>query len=139
MKFSRNASAHWKGNVKEGVGNLTTESGVLDKSKYAYNTRFKDDPGTNPEELIGAAHAGCYTMQLSDFLTQEGYTVNSLDTKAKVTFEDKAITTIDIDVTGDVSGTDEEGFKKLAEKAKENCPVSKLLNADITLKTHFKS
>ena len=139
MKFSRNASAHWEGTIKEGVGNLSTDSGALNKAKYAFKTRFKDDPGTNPEELIGAAHAGCYTMQLSDFLTEEGYTINSLDTKAKVTFEDKEITTIDLDVTGDVTGTDEEGFTKLAKKAKENCPVSKLLNADINIKVHFKS
>ena len=139
MKFSRNASAHWEGTIKEGVGNLTTGSGALNKAKYAFKTRFKDDAGSNPEELIGAAHAGCYTMQLSDFLTQEGYTINSLDTKATVTFEDAAITTIDLDVTGDVDGTDEKEFTKLAEKAKKNCPVSKLLNSDINLKVHFKS
>lgn len=139
MKFSRDASAHWEGTIKEGVGHLTTGSGALNKAKYAFKTRFKDDPGSNPEELIGAAHAGCYTMQLSDFLTQEGYTINSLDTKAKVTFEDAEITTIDLDVTGDVTGTDEKGFTQLAEKAKKNCPVSKLLNADINLKVHFKS
>ncbi len=139
MKFSRNASAHWEGTIKEGVGNLTTASGALNKAKYAFKTRFKDDPGTNPEELIGAAHAGCYTMQLSDFLTEGGYTINSLDTKAKVTFEDAAITTIDLDLTGDVSGIDEKKFTELAEKAKKNCPVSKLLNADINLEVHFKS
>ncbi|HEA28842.1 MAG TPA: OsmC family peroxiredoxin [Leeuwenhoekiella sp.] len=138
MRF-RNASAHWKGTLKEGTGSLTTESGALNEARYEYKTRFKDDAGTNPEELIGAAHAGCYTMQLSGLMTEDDIKADSLDTKAHVTFEDGEITKIELDVTGKVSGIDEKKFKEYAEKAKEVCPVSKLLNADISLKVTFKS
>lgn len=139
MKFTRNASAHWEGTLKEGTGSLTTESKALNEAKYAYKTRFKDDVGTNPEELIGAAHAGCYTMQLSGLMTEDDITADSLETKANVTFEDGEITKIELDVTGKVSGIDEKKFKEYAEKAKEVCPVSKLLKADISLKVTFKS
>tara|TARA_R110002020_G_scaffold396308_4_gene606521 strand:+ start:952 stop:1368 length:417 start_codon:yes stop_codon:yes gene_type:complete len=133
MKFTRNAAANWKGTGKEGKGTITTESKVLDKSKYAYKTRFEDAVGTNPEELIGAAHAGCYTMQLSFLLTEEGFNPENLDTAADVTFEDGEITKIHLDLTGEVDGITEEKFKEIANKAKEICPVSKLLKAEITL------
>lgn len=133
MKFSRNASANWTGKIKEGQGTISTESTVLDKAKYAFGTRFEDGKGTNPEELIGAAHAGCYTMQLSAFLGEEGYTPDNLHTDAKVTFEDGEITKIHLTLKGKVSGIEETEFVKIATKAKENCPVSKLLKADITL------
>lgn len=139
MKFDRSAKAHWEGGGKDGKGNLSTESGVLQKSPYAYKTRFEDAVGTNPEELIGAAHAGCFTMQLSFFIEEEGHKAESLDTTAKVYFEDGAIPKIELELTGKVSGMDEEKFKEIANKAKENCPVSKLLNADITLKTTFNT
>lgn len=139
MKFNRTAKAHWKGGGKDGKGSLTTESGVLKESPYAFKTRFEDAVGTNPEELIGAAHAGCFTMQLSFFLVEEGFTAESLDTKARVHFEDGSIPKIELELKGKVSGMDESKFKELANKAKENCPVSKLLNADITLKTTFES
>lgn len=139
MKFTRKASAHWKGTVKEGTGSLTTESGALNEARYEYKTRFGDDAGTNPEELIGAAHAGCYTMQLSGLMTEDDIKADSLDTKAHVTFEDGEITKIELDVTGKVSGIDEKRFKEYAEKAKKVCPVSKLLKADISLKVTFES
>ena len=139
MKFDRTAKAHWEGGGKDGKGNLTTESGVLKNSPYAYKTRFEEEVGTNPEELIGAAHAGCFTMQLSFFLEEEGFTPERLDTNAKVYFEDGSIPKIELELKGKVPGMDESKFKEIAKKAKENCPVSKLLNADITLKTTFEN
>ena len=138
MKFDRTAKAHWEGGGKDGKGTLTTESGVLKNSPYAFKTRFEDAVGTNPEELIGAAHAGCFTMQLSFFLVEEGFTAESLDTTAKVYFEDGNIPKIELELKGKVPGMDEGKFKEIANKAKENCPVSKLLNADITLNTTFE-
>ena len=139
MKFNRTAKAHWEGGGKDGKGSLTTESGVLNASPYAFKTRFEEAIGTNPEELIGAAHAGCFTMQLSFFLVEEGFTADRLDTQARVFFEDGSIPKIELELTGKVPGIDESKFKDIANKAKENCPVSKLLNADITLKTTFES
>ncbi|MBA6154467.1 OsmC family protein [Gelidibacter maritimus] len=139
MKFNRTASAHWEGGGKDGKGSLTTESGVLQKSPYAFKTRFEDAVGTNPEELIGAAHAGCFTMQLSFFLVEKGFTAESLDTNARVFFEDGSIPKIELELNGKVPGMEESKFKEIANKAKENCPVSKLLDAEITLKTTFDS
>ena len=138
MKFNRTASAHWMGGGKEGKGTLSTESGVLKESPYAYKTRFEDAVGTNPEELIGAAHAGCFTMQLSFFLEEEGFKADRLDTSAKVYFEDGSIPKIELHLKGKVSGMDKKKFEEVANKAKENCPVSKLLNADISLTTTFE-
>lgn len=137
MKFNRTASAHWEGGGKDGKGNLTTESGVLKSSPYAFKTRFEDAVGTNPEELIGAAHAGCFTMQLSFFLVEEGFTADTLDTEAQVFFEDGSIPKIILNLKGKVPGMDEAKFKEVATKAKDNCPVSKLLKADIQLNTTF--
>ncbi|WP_027126814.1 OsmC family protein [Gelidibacter mesophilus] len=139
MKFDRTAKAHWEGGGKDGKGTLSTESGVLKESPYAFKTRFEDAVGTNPEELIGAAHAGCFTMQLSFFIVEEGFKAERLDTNAKVYFEDGSIPKIELELKGKVPGMDESKFKDIANKAKENCPVSKLLNADITLKTTFES
>lgn len=138
MKFNRTAKAHWEGGGKDGKGSLSTESGVLKESPYAFKTRFEDAVGTNPEELIGAAHAGCFTMQLSFYLVEEGFTAESLDTQARVFFEDGNIPKIELELKGKVPGMDESKFKELANKSKENCPVSKLLNADITLTTTFE-
>lgn len=137
MKFNRTAKAHWEGGGKDGKGNLTTESGVLNKSPYEFKTRFEDAKGTNPEELIGAAHAGCFTMQLSFFIVEEGFKAESLDTEAKVFFEDGAIPKITLELKGKVPGMAESKFMELAKKSKENCPVSKLLNAKIELNTTF--
>ena len=132
-KFKRNAKAHWEGTVKEGKGKITTESGVLNEQPYSFKIRFEGEPGTNPEELIGAAHAGCYTMQLSAFITEEGFTPNALDTSADVHFEDGAITRVTLKVTGDIEGMEEDKFVTLAEKAKKECPISKSLNPNIDI------
>ncbi|MGB6152883.1 MAG: OsmC family protein [Pricia sp.] len=133
MNFTRNASASWEGSIKEGKGNITTGSGALSKAKYAFGTRFKEENGTNPEELIGAAHAGCYTMQLSGLLGENDYTPDDLHADAKVTFKDGEIVKIALDVSGKVPNITEEEFVKIAKKAKEVCPVSKLLDTEITL------
>ena len=133
MKFSRKASAHWQGTGKDGSGTVSTQSNVLDKTQYSYKTRFEDGVGTNPEELIGAAHAGCFTMQLSFLLSEKGYEPTDLDTDAKVTFEDGSITSVQLDLKGTVAGISESEFKEIAEKAKEICPISKLLDTTIGL------
>ncbi len=133
MKFSRNANAQWQGTGKEGKGNITTQSTVLDKTPYAFGTRFEEEKGTNPEELIGAAHAGCYTMQLSFLLNEEGFTATHLSTDAKVTFEDGEITNVDLTLTADVPEISKEKLTEVANKAKDVCPVSKLLKSKITL------
>jgi osmotically inducible protein OsmC len=139
MKFSRNASATWKGSGRENGGTLTTQSGILSNTPYSFKMRFADEKGTNPEELIGAAHAGCFTMQLAVFLTDAGHDPSNLETKAKVTFEDGNITEIQLDLTASVPGMDEAQFMELAQKAKANCPVSKLLKANITLNAKFQA
>ncbi len=134
MKFTRKASAAWKGSGKEGQGSLTTGSTVLDKTPYSFHTRFEDgEKGTNPEELLGAAHAGCYTMQLSFLLNEEGFTATHLSTEAAVTFEDGEITLVALHLTANVPEITTEKLAEIANKAKEVCPISKLLKAKITL------
>ncbi|MBC2840549.1 OsmC family protein [Robiginitalea sp. SC105] len=133
MKFTRKASALWKGSGKEGSGTLSSASGVLDSTPYSFNTRFTDAKGTNPEELVGAALAGCFAMQLSFLIGEEGHTPDSLDVSAEVKFEDGAITHIQLNLKGKVPGMDPADFKKTAQKAKEVCPISKLLDTEITL------
>lgn len=133
MKFSRKANAQWEGTGKEGKGNISTQSQVLDKTAYSFGTRFEEGKGTNPEELIGAAHAGCFTMQLSFLLNEEGFTATHLSTDAKVSFEDGEITHITLELTGKVPELSKEKFAEIANKAKEVCPISKLLKAEISL------
>ncbi len=133
MKFTRKANANWKGSGKDGKGTLTTDSNVLNKSQYSYKTRFEDEPGTNPEELIAAAHSGCFTMQLSFLLTEAGFIPKNLDTDAKVTLEDGSVTSSHLELTAQVEGIEEKRFQEIATKAKEICPISKLLNTKITL------
>jgi len=133
MKFTRKASANWRGTGKDGKGTISTQSTVLENTPYSYKTRFKEGVGTNPEELIGAAHAGCFTMQLSFLLSEKGYEPTGLDTDAKVTFEDGSITSVHLDLKGDVRGISETEFQEIAQKAKEICPISKLLNTHIEL------
>lgn len=133
MKFTRKASALWKGSGKEGSGTLTTASGVLEKTPYSFNTRFTDEKGTNPEELVGAAHAGCFAMKLSFLIGEAGFTPESLDVRAAVTFEDGAVTKIHLDLVGKVPGMDAGNFNQAAEKAKLTCPISNLLKAEISL------
>jgi len=140
MKFTRKASAEWKGSGKDGQGKLTTGSKVLDKTQYSFHTRFEDgEKGTNPEELIGAAHAGCFAMQLSFLLNEEDFTATSLEVNATVIFEDGAITKITLNLVGEVPNIDVEQFQQIAQKAKEVCPISKVLQTEIELKITLKN
>jgi osmotically inducible protein OsmC len=138
----RSASAHWAGGGKDGTGHISSASGVLKEAPYGFNARFGDGSGTNPEELIGAAHAGCFTMALAFRLAKDGLAAESLDTTARVTMEQEGegfrITRVALSLRAKVPGTDEATFKALAEEAKAGCPVSKLLKADITLETAFE-
>ncbi|WP_406843725.1 OsmC family protein [Flavobacterium soyae] len=133
MKFTRRANANWKGTGMEGKGTISTQSTTLDNAQLSFKTRFDQGVGTNPEELIAAAHSGCFTMQLSFLLSEAGFVPEDLDTTAKVTFEDGTITLIQLELNGKVLGISEEDFQKTAQKAKEICPISKLLNTEITL------
>lgn len=137
--MNRTASAAWHGSLKDGNGTISTQSGVLKDSQYSFSTRFADGIGTNPEELIAAAHAGCFTMALSAQLTTANLPPDSLDTKAAVTFEKTdagfTITKILLTTTAKVPGADKAAFDKAAQEAKNNCPISRLFknNAEITL------
>jgi len=133
MKFTRRANANWKGTGMEGRGTVSTQSTTLNEAQLSFKTRFEEGVGTNPEELIAAAHSGCFTMQLSFLLSEAGFVPENLDTTAKVTFEDGTITLIQLELNGKVPGISEEDFQKAAQKAKEICPISKLLNTEITL------
>jgi osmotically inducible protein OsmC len=135
--IKRNASAHWSGTGKEGKGALTTQSGTLSNTPYSFSRRFGDEKGTNPEELIAAAHAGCFTMALAFQLTGAGKPPESLDTRADVSLDQVEggfkISAVALTLKAKVPGLSQDEFKKLAETAKANCPVSKVLNATITL------
>ena len=133
----RNGTAVWKGNLKEGKGTISTQSGVLDKTQYSFKTRLEDGKGTNPEELIGAAHSGCFTMQLSANLTEEGFEPDELETKSEITFEDGAVKKSHLILKAKVKGIEKEQFEKIANDAKENCPISKLLDTEITLESEL--
>ena len=137
MAITRTATARYKGTGKEGQGELTTQSGVLKDQRYGFHTRFEDAPGTNPEELIAAAHAGCFTMALSFALAGKGLDQGRLETTAKVQLDKDGsgfrISRSDLVLKGSVPGLSDEDFRALAEEAKANCPVSKLLNAEVTL------
>ena len=133
MKFTRRANANWKGTGMEGKGTISTQSTTLNEAQLSFKTRFEQGVGTNPEELIAAAHSGCFTMQLSFLLSEAGFIPEDLDTVAKVTFEDGTITLIQLELTGKVPGISAEDFQQTAKKAKEICPISKLLNTEITL------
>jgi osmotically inducible protein OsmC len=141
--MKRTASAVWQGGLKDGKGNLTTQSGVLANTPYAFNTRFEEQPGTNPEELIAAAHAGCFTMALSAQLGEAGMTAESIQTSAAVTLEKGAegfsITAVHLDVVAKIPGAPKEAFEAAANKAKAGCPVSKVLNATITMDAKLAS
>jgi len=133
----RKASAVWKGSLKEGKGTISSESGVLSNTPYSFSTRFENAKGTNPEELIAAAHAGCFTMALSAQLGNAGITPESLETTASLTLDKLeagwSITKIHLDVAARIPGVDKAAFDKAAENAKAGCPVSRLLKAEITM------
>ena len=133
----RSASARYQGLGKSGQGHVSTQSGVLSDNPYGFNTRFENEPGTNPEELIAAAHASCFTMALSFALAEAGHGDGTLETKAKVSLEKDGdgfkITRSALELSARIAGISQEEFDRIADEAKANCPVSKLLNAEITL------
>jgi osmotically inducible protein OsmC len=131
--MKRNATAIWTGTVKDGSGTLTTGSTTLDKTQYSFKSRFEEGVGTNPEELMAAAHAGCFTMKLSADLTEAGFTPTTLETKATVSLENGVITSSHLVTNATVPNLSEEQFQEIAKGAKENCPVSKAYNLEITL------
>ncbi|MCP8462533.1 OsmC family protein [Pseudomonas sp. ZM23] len=135
--MKKSASAHWQGGLKDGKGRLSTESGALKDQPYGFNTRFEGAPGTNPEELLGAAHAGCFSMALSMMLGEAGFTAERIDTHADVSLEKLAdgfaITAVHLTLRAAVPGADAATFQAIADKAKAGCPVSRVLNARITL------
>lgn len=135
--ITRTASARYEGFGKEGKGHVSTQSGVLSENPYGFNTRFENEPGTNPEELIAAAHAACFTMALSFALAKEGFADGTLETKAAVKLDKDGdgftITRSDLTLSASVPGIDAETFATIAAGAKANCPVSKLLKAEVTL------
>ena len=140
--MKRNASAHWEGGLKDGKGTVSTGSGVLNEQPYSFKTRFEEGKGTNPEELLGAAHAGCFSMALSMILGESDFEPDSIDTKASVTLSEAdggfEISAIHFDVTARVPGINKEKLLEAANTAKMNCPVSKALKPDITMDVHLK-
>lgn len=143
MSIKKTASAHWAGDLKTGIGSISTETGVLRDAPYGFKARFEGGKGTNPEELIGAAHAGCFSMALSMILGDAGLKADSIDTKAEVTLDQVdggfAITAVHLILKAKIPGATQQQFDELTKKAKEGCPVSKVLNAKITLDATLQS
>ncbi len=139
----KHASAIWKGSLKDGGGTLSTETGVLKDAPYGFKARFEDGPGTNPEELLGAAHAGCFSMAFSLMLGEAGLTADQIETQAAVTLEKTAegfeITASHLTVTAKIPGITQAQFDEIANKAKAGCPVSKLFKANITMSATLQS
>lgn len=137
MKITKTASAKWSGGLKDGKGEISLESGALKSQPYGFNTRFEDKPGTNPEELLGAAHAGCFTMALSKILGESDFTADEMNTTAKVVLEKVGegfkISGVHLNLSAKIPNITKDKFIELATKAKENCPVSKLFNTEIIL------
>ncbi|MGX1308949.1 osmotically inducible protein OsmC [Amorphus suaedae] len=143
MTINRTASAKWSGGLKDGRGSISTQSGALKDQPYGFKTRFEGEPGTNPEELLGAAHAGCFTMALSLVLGEAGLTADEMQTTAKVSLDQVdggfAITAVQLTLKAKIPGADDATFQKLAKAAKENCPLSKVIKADISLDATLES
>jgi osmotically inducible protein OsmC len=141
--MKRNASAEWRGGLKDGKGTISTDSGVLSETQYSFSTRFEDGVGTNPEELIAAAHAGCFSMALSGQLSKADLTAESIKTTATVTLDkvegNFTITEVHLQVAARVPGATQEQFDTAANNAKAGCPVSRVLNAKITLEAQLES
>lgn len=135
--MQRKASAHWSGGLKDGKGTVSTQSGVLNQTQYSFSTRFENGVGTNPEELIAAAHAGCFSMALSAQLGNAGMTAESIDTTATLTLDKTdagfSITAVHLDVTAKIPGADQAKFDEAAQNAEKGCPVSRVLKATITM------
>ena len=130
--MKRNATAVWKGSIKEGAGTISTQSTVLNNAQYSFKTRFEDGVGTNPEELVAAAHSGCFSMQLSAFITEAGHEIESIQTKCDIDFQNGSIVSSHLTVEAKITGISNEEFQELVTKAEKNCPISKLLNTEIT-------
>src|SRR5262249_11256828 len=141
--MKRSASAVWKGGLKDGGGTVSTESGVLVDSQYSFGTRFENGKGTNPEELVAAAHAGCFSMALSGGRGKAGKTPEKIEKKSNLSFEKLdagwTVTEIQLDLKAKVPGADKTAFQSAAETAKKNCPISRLLNTKITLNAALES
>ena len=141
--MKRHAHAHWQGDLKSGAGSITTESKTLTETPYSFHSRFEEGKGTNPEELVAAAHAGCFTMALSMQLAEAGLKADSLDTKCIVTLDKKdggfAITGSHLELKARIPGATKEAFEKATQAAKAGCPISKLYNTNITLDAHLES
>ena len=131
--MKRKATAQWNGNLKEGKGSLTTDSTALDHTQYSFSTRFENGIGTNPEELLAAAHAGCFTMQLSAYLSESGFVPEELTTVSTIVFENGSMVRSELELKGKVPTITEAEFQTIAHKAKENCPVSKAFSFEKTL------
>ncbi|RKO72191.1 OsmC family peroxiredoxin [Sphingobacterium puteale] len=136
--MKRNATAVWNGTIKEGNGHLTTQSSVLNQTQYSFNSRFAEGLGTNPEELLAAAHAGCFTMKLSLDLTQAGYTPERLETKSIITLDNGKITQSELLLDAEVDGISAEEFEKIAREAEKTCPVSAAFSFKIILNINLK-
>jgi len=138
--MKRTAKAHWTGSIKEGKGDLTTQSEILNKANYSFKTRFTgEEKGTNPEELLAAAHAGCFTMAVSLGLTEKGLNPTSLNTEATVLMEGTSITSVHLSITGDVSGISATEFEAITKAAEQNCLISKVLNIPISSEANLLS
>lgn len=137
--MKRTASAHWEGDLKAGKGNLSTQSTTLNKTQYSFKTRFEDGVGTNPEELLAAAHAGCFTMAVSLLLGQAGFTATALDTTATVNLEGTDITGIHLSIKGKIPSISIEKFKEVTKAAELNCIISKAIKVTITSDTELVS
>jgi len=140
--MKRSASAVWKGGFRDGKGTISTDSGVLSDTPYSFKARFEDETGTNPEELIAAAHAGCFTMALSGQLSEAGFVPDNINTAASVTLEKVddgfTITSVHLDVKAKVPGASQDAFETAVNNAKTGCPVSKVLNAQITMEANLE-
>jgi osmotically inducible protein OsmC len=130
--MKRNATAVWTGSLKEGAGVLTTQSKTLDNVQYSFKSRFEEGVGTNPEELVAAAHSGCFSMQLSAYITEAGFEIESIETKGVINLVEGTILSSQLTVSAKIKGISNETFQELVTKAKNNCPISKLLNAEVT-------
>lgn len=141
--MKRKASAVWKGGLKDGTGSISTQSGVLSDTQYSFSTRFEEGIGTNPEELIAAAHAGCFSMALSGQLGNAGVTAENISTSATVTLEKTdagfTVTKVHLDVTARIPGGDQQTFETAANNAKAGCPISRLLKAEITMDARLEA
>ena len=130
--MKRNATAVWNGSLKEGNGKLTTQSTTLENTQYSFKSRFEEGVGTNPEELAAAAHAGCFTMQLSAYISETNAVIEVLETKCEISLLDGTINSSHLTVSAKIEGISDETFQELVTKAEKNCPISKLFNTEIT-------